>query len=207
MPGGVSQRGGAPGTSETDLLHPLNMVDKVNAIVLSGGSAYGLDARIGVVRYLEEQNDRVEGRRGVVPIVPAAILFDLGFGGNPTCGRTPTAATRRAGAASRRRSPKATSAPAPARRSARWAAAADEGRARLAAITLPNGLVVAAIVATNARRRRHRSDDRQGRRRRRAEDGKSLADVRKLLRSGALRDAGPAPARTPRSRSSPPTPG
>ena len=48
VPGGVSQRGGAPGTSETDLLHPLNMVDKVNAIVLAGGSAYGLEARTGV---------------------------------------------------------------------------------------------------------------------------------------------------------------
>ena len=50
VPGGVSQRGGAPGTRETDLLDPLNMVDQVNAIVLAGGSAYGLDARIGVVR-------------------------------------------------------------------------------------------------------------------------------------------------------------
>src|ERR1043165_4811115 len=52
--GGVSQRGGAPGTRETDLLDPLNMVDRVNAIVLSGGSAYGLDAAQGAVKYLEE---------------------------------------------------------------------------------------------------------------------------------------------------------
>src|SRR5262249_29858888 len=52
--GGVSQRGGAPGTRETDLLNPLNLVDKVNAVVLAGGSAYGLDAAQGVVRYLEE---------------------------------------------------------------------------------------------------------------------------------------------------------
>src|SRR5947207_11824555 len=51
--GGVAQMGGAPGTGETDLLHPLNMVDKVNAIVLSGGSAFGLDAASGVVRWLE----------------------------------------------------------------------------------------------------------------------------------------------------------
>ena len=84
-PGGVAQRGGAPGTRETDLLDPLNMVDKVNAIVLSGGSAYGLDAAQGVVRYLEERKIgwRV-GNIGVVPIVPAAILFDLGFGADPT---------------------------------------------------------------------------------------------------------------------------
>ena len=53
--GGVSQRGGAPGTRETDLLGPLNMVDRVNAIVLSGGSAYGLDAAQGTMRYLEER--------------------------------------------------------------------------------------------------------------------------------------------------------
>ena len=53
VPGGVSQRGGAPGTRETDLLDPVNMVDKVNAVVLSGGSAYGLDAAMGTVRWLE----------------------------------------------------------------------------------------------------------------------------------------------------------
>src|SRR5207244_10461547 len=82
--GGVSQRGGAPGTRETDLLNPLNMVDKVNAVVLAGGSAYGLDAAQGVVRYLEERNVGWKvGAAGVVPIVPAAILFDLGFGNNP----------------------------------------------------------------------------------------------------------------------------
>src|SRR5262245_52867618 len=52
--GGVSQRGGAPGTRETDLLNPLNMVDKVNAIVLAGGSAFGLEAATGTVRWLEE---------------------------------------------------------------------------------------------------------------------------------------------------------
>src|SRR5918998_3326767 len=73
--GGVSQRGGAPGTRETDLLGPSNMVDKVNAIVLSGGSAYGLDAAQGVVKYLEERNIGWKvGANGVVPIVPSAIL-------------------------------------------------------------------------------------------------------------------------------------
>ena len=80
--GGVSQRGGAPGTRETNLLDPLNMVDKVNAIVLSGGSAYGLDAAQGVMRFLEEHNIGYKVGGGVVPIVPAAILFDLGFGGD-----------------------------------------------------------------------------------------------------------------------------
>src|SRR5918993_1838949 len=73
--GGVSQRGGAPGTRETDLLDPSNMVDKVNAVVLSGGSAFGLDAATGAVRWLEEHNIGWDvGNSGVVPIVPAAIL-------------------------------------------------------------------------------------------------------------------------------------
>src|SRR5205085_3850163 len=82
--GGVSQRGAAPGTRETDLLDPLNLVDKVNAVVLAGGSAFGLDAAQGVVRFLDERHIGWNvGTAGVVPIVPSAILFDLGFGGNP----------------------------------------------------------------------------------------------------------------------------
>ena len=79
----MSQRGGAPGTRETDLLDPGNMVDKVNAVVLSGGSAFGLDAATGTVRWLEEQNMGWDVRIAKVPIVPAAILFDLPVGGNP----------------------------------------------------------------------------------------------------------------------------
>src|SRR5919109_1563840 len=81
--GGVAQLGGAPGTRETDLLHPLNMVDKVNAIVLAGGSAFGLDAAGGVVRWLDEHNIGWPTAAGRVPIVPAAILYDLPVGGNP----------------------------------------------------------------------------------------------------------------------------
>src|SRR6188474_1441867 len=81
--GGVSQRGGAPGTRETDLLNPLNIVDKVNAVVLSGGSAFGLEAATGTVRWLEEHNIGWPAGASRVPIVPAAILFDLGVGGNP----------------------------------------------------------------------------------------------------------------------------
>jgi L-aminopeptidase/D-esterase-like protein len=79
--GGVDQRGGAPGTRETDLLQPMHLVQHVNAILLSGGSAYGLAAADGVMRYLEEQNIGYSvGKRGVVPIVPAAIIFDLDVG-------------------------------------------------------------------------------------------------------------------------------
>ena len=78
---GVDVRGSAPGTRETDLLSPINSVQQVQAILLSGGSAYGLDAASGVVRYLEEHNLGYKiGNLGVVPIVPAAILMDLGVG-------------------------------------------------------------------------------------------------------------------------------
>lgn len=77
---GVDVRGGAPGTRETDLLNPVNMVDQVHAIVLAGGSAFGLDAASGVVRYLEEQNIGLDTGAAKVPIVPAAILYDLGIG-------------------------------------------------------------------------------------------------------------------------------
>src|SRR5512133_2872953 len=77
---GVDVRGGAPGTRETDLLNPLNLVDKVHAVVLAGGSAFGLDAASGVMRYLEEQKIGFETGFARVPIVPAAILYDLDLG-------------------------------------------------------------------------------------------------------------------------------
>ncbi|MBK3746034.1 P1 family peptidase, partial [Paraburkholderia aspalathi] len=77
---GVDVRGSAPGTRETDLLDPMNYVQQVQAILLSGGSAYGLDAASGVMRYLEENKLGFKIGGGVVPIVPAAILMDLGVG-------------------------------------------------------------------------------------------------------------------------------
>lgn len=78
--GGVDQRGGAPGTRETDALHTMHLVEQVHAIVLAGGSAFGLDAATGVVRYLEEKGVGFDVGVARVPIVPAAILFDLGIG-------------------------------------------------------------------------------------------------------------------------------
>ena len=81
--GGVDVRGGSPGTRETDLLRPVHRVDQVHAVVLSGGSAYGLDAASGVVAYLESQ--RIGYKVGtiekpvIVPIVSSAILYDLGL--------------------------------------------------------------------------------------------------------------------------------
>jgi L-aminopeptidase/D-esterase-like protein len=78
--GGVDQRGGAPGTRETDAMHPMHLVNEVHAVVLAGGSAFGLDAATGVVRYLEERGVGFDVRVARVPIVPAAILFDLAIG-------------------------------------------------------------------------------------------------------------------------------
>jgi L-aminopeptidase/D-esterase-like protein len=78
--GGVDQRGGAPGTRETDLLRPMHLVQRVHAILLAGGSAFGLQAAEGVVRWLEERGIGFDTRVAKVPIVPAAILFDLDMG-------------------------------------------------------------------------------------------------------------------------------
>ena len=78
--GGVDQRGGAPGTRETDALYPMHLVQRAHAVVLSGGSAFGLDSATGVVRYLEERGVGFDTRVAKVPIVPAAVLFDLSFG-------------------------------------------------------------------------------------------------------------------------------
>jgi L-aminopeptidase/D-esterase-like protein len=149
--GGVSQRGGAPGTRETDLLDPLNLVERVNAVVLSGGSAFGLDTAQGVTKFLEEKKIGFKTSAGVVPIVPAAILFDLGFAGNnarPTadCGYKAAAA--------------ATNGPVAEGNVGAGAGATvgkiGGGRMPMkagigsAAIALPNGLIVGAIVAVNA---------------------------------------------------------
>jgi L-aminopeptidase/D-esterase-like protein len=78
--GGVDQRGGAPGTRETDALQPVHLVSKVHAIMLAGGSAFGLDAATGAVRYLEERKVGFNVGVAKVPIVPSAILFDLAIG-------------------------------------------------------------------------------------------------------------------------------
>ncbi|MEG0002059.1 P1 family peptidase [Comamonas sp.] len=78
--GGVDVRGAAPGTRETDLLHPTNLVEQVHAVLLAGGSAWGLDAASGAVRWLEEHDVGLDVRYARLPLVPAAVLFDLGVG-------------------------------------------------------------------------------------------------------------------------------
>ena len=150
--GGVAQMGGAPGTRETDLLDPVNMVDKVDAIVLSGGSAYGLDAATGVMRWLEEHDRGWDVKIAKVPIVPAAILFDLAVGGDPAI--RPDA---RCGfdAAERATGDPVTEGSVGAGAGATVGKLGGFDRAMRGglgsfAIRMPNGLVVAAIVAVNA---------------------------------------------------------
>ena len=78
--GGVDVRGSAPGTRETDLMRPMKLVQRAHAVLLTGGSAYGLDAAGGVMRWLEEREVGFNVGVGVVPLVPAAVLFDLTIG-------------------------------------------------------------------------------------------------------------------------------
>src|SRR5688572_12829218 len=196
--GGVSQRGGAPGTRETDLLDPLNMVDKVNAVVLAGGSAYGLDAAQGVVRYLEERKIGWNvGAAGVVPIVPSAILIDLGFGGDPKVRPTADCGYRAATAAA---AGPVAEGNVGAGAGATVGKMGNAGRAMkggigTASITLPNGLVVGAIAAVNAVGDIVDPSNGQLVAGLRTEDGKALADVRAMLIAGTLgAAAAPRPA-------------
>jgi L-aminopeptidase/D-esterase-like protein len=150
--GGVSQRGGAPGTRETDLLNPLNMVDKVNAVVLAGGSAFGLDAATGVVGWLEEHNIGWPAGPSRVPIVPAAILFDLGVGENPKVRPTADCGYKAAEAATSGQVAEGTIGAGAGATVGKIGGGARSTKSGIgtASITLPNGLVVAAIVAVNA---------------------------------------------------------
>jgi L-aminopeptidase/D-esterase-like protein len=183
--GGVSQRGGAPGTRETDLLDPSNMVDKVNAVVLSGGSAFGLDAATGTVKWLEEHNIGWPTGVARVPIVPAAILFDLPVGGQPKIRPTADCGYRAAGAASNAPVAEGTIG---AGAGATVGKSGGGGRSMKAgvgsySITLPNGLSVGAIVAVNAVGDIIDPDTGKIVAGVRNPDG-TFADARKILRSG-----------------------
>jgi L-aminopeptidase/D-esterase-like protein len=195
--GGVSQRGGAPGTRETDLLHPLNMVDKVNAVVLAGGSAFGLEAATGTVRWLEEHHIGWDVRIARVPIVPAAILFDLPVGGKPEvrptadCGYKAAAAATAdavqegsvgagAGATVGKLGGFAERAGTPSGQRGPMKAGLGS-----AAVRMPNGLVVAAIVAVNAVGDIIDPDSGKVVAGALKPDG-TFADARHILRSGAL---------------------
>src|SRR5215212_5950709 len=192
--GGVDQRGGAPGTRETDLLDPVNNVQIVSAISLAGGSAFGLDAASGVMKWLDERNIGYPvGSAGVVPIVPAAILFDLGFGGNPKIRPTADCGYNAAEAASeapvREGNVGAGAGATVGKSGGRAAAGGGPMKAGIgsAAIKMPNGLVVAAIVAVNAVGDIIDPMTGQVVAGARGADGK-LLDARKLLRGGTERE-------------------
>ncbi len=188
--GGVDVRGAAPGTRETDLLDPINSVEKVHAIVLAGGSAFGLDAASGVMRFLDEKDIGFKvTSHGVpvsVPIVPAAVLIDLGVGGSAKirpdadCGyRAATTAT----SAPVTEGSVGAGAGATVGKSAGFQRAMKGGLGT-ASIQMPDGLVVAAIVAVNALG--DVIDPGTGRvvAGVRTPDGRGLADARVLLRQG-----------------------
>ena len=194
--GSVDVRGASPGTREPDLLDPINSVQAVNAIVLAGGSAFGLDAASGAVKWLDEHGIGYPvGSAGLVPIVPSAILIDLWFGGDPMIRPDADCGYRAAGlatAAPVEEGNVGAGAGATVGKSNGVVAIGNAGPMKAgigsAAITRANGLVVAAIVAVNARG--DIIDPVTGRviAGVRGADGR-LADARKQLRLGA----GPAP--------------
>jgi L-aminopeptidase/D-esterase-like protein len=150
---GVDVRGGAPGTRETDLLNPVNSIQTVHAIVLSGGSAFGLDTASGVMRYLDERHLGVKvGASAInVPIVPAAVIFDLGVGDPAIRPSADTGyeAARRASSAPVTEGNAGAGAGATVGKMGR-PGTSMKGGLGTAALELPNGLVVAALVVVNA---------------------------------------------------------
>ncbi len=147
---GVDVRGAAPASRETELLRPGSLVGRANAILLSGGSAFGLDAATGVMRYLEERGFGFGTNKGPVPIVPAAALFDLGLGradvrpdaqaGYAACVAASTSVTEGTVGAGTGATVAKMGGPD----------GAIKGGIGTASTILPNGTIVAALVAVNA---------------------------------------------------------
>ena len=143
---GVDVRGAAPGTRETDLLAPTNLVDRVHGILLAGGSAWGLDAATGVVRWLEEQGVGFPVGPVRLPIVPGAVLFDLLVGD----------ATIRPDAAAGYRACESASAKAPAEGNVGAGAGAAVGKIFGIERAMKGGIGTASV--TRGRRHRRRAD-------------------------------------------------
>lgn len=148
---GVDVRGSAPGTRETDLCRPGMLVERANAVLLAGGSAYGLDAAAGVMRWLEERGAGFDVGLGVVPIVPGAVIFDLALG---SFRARPDAAMGYAACEAAGAGPLAqgcvgagTGASVGKLFGPQFATKSGLGSA---AVTLPGGVVVAALVVCNA---------------------------------------------------------
>jgi L-aminopeptidase/D-esterase-like protein len=188
----VDVRGGAPATRETDLLHPLNTVERVHAIVLSGGSAFGLDAAAGVMRFLEERGIGFDTRVARVPIVPGASLFDLGLG-DAKIRPTADCGYRAASVASGGPVDEGDVGAGAGATVGKLAGASRAMKAGLgtSSIVLDDGLVVGAIVAVNALG--DVIDPATGRTIAgvRTPDGRGLADARVLLRASLPREARP----------------
>ena len=185
---GVDVRGGAPGTRETDLLDPVNTVQEVHAVVLSGGSAFGLDSASGTVRYLEAKGIGYPVGPVRVPIVVGAILFDLFTGGKPEIRPGADCGFKAAAAAS---SEPVAEGNVGAGAGATVGKLGGRDRAMKAglgsaSITLPGGLTVAALVVVNAVGDVIDPATGEVIAGVRTADGKGLADARKLVRSGAL---------------------
>jgi len=193
--GGVDIRGSAPGTRETALLDPVNTVAEVHAVVFSGGSAFGLDASSGVMRYLDERDIGYRVGRGVVPIVVGAILYDLGLESGEKV---------RPGAECGYAAASAASADAPPEGSVGAGAGATVGKFGptgrpmrggfgTASLTLPSGLTVAAAVAVNAVGDIVDPATGQIVAGARTEDGRGFVDARRILRAGTDLGAPPPP--------------
>ena len=144
--GGVDVRGAAPGTRETDLLDPVNLVTAVDAVVLAGGSAFGLAAADGVMAALEADGRGWPVRGGVVPIVPAAVIFDLGRGSDGSAVTRPTAADGRAAYESRTSDPVTLGCVGAG---AGAVCGGLRGGVGSASAVLPSGATVAALVVAN----------------------------------------------------------
>ena len=183
--GGVAQRGGAPGTRDVSLLDPVNSVERVNAIFLSGGSAFGLAVGDGVSRYMAEKNVGFKIAGTVVPIVPGAILMDLWFGGSSSIRPGADCGYRAASTASDALVSEGNIGAGAGATVGKLAGSDRAMKAGIgtAAITLPDGLVVAALVAVNAVG--DVIDPATGAvvAGVRTTDGKRLADARVLMRS------------------------
>ena len=185
---GVDVRGGAPGTRETALLDPVNTVQEIHAVVLSGGSAFGLDAASGVMKYLEEKGVGFPVGSVRVPIVTSAILFDLFTGGKPEIRPGADCGYRAASLASRDLVAEGSVGAGAGATVGKLAgrAAMMRGGLGTASITLDDGLTVGALVAVNAVG--DVIDPGTGRvvAGARSADGSGLADARLLIRSGSL---------------------
>ncbi|MGW2847691.1 P1 family peptidase [Streptomyces sp. NPDC001274] len=148
----VDVRGGGPGTRETDALDPRNLVQRIDAVVLTGGSAYGLDAASGVMAWLEERGRGVRvgpDPAQVVPVVPAACLFDLGRGGDWRA--RPDAGTGRAAVEDAAGTGPGAPVPEGCMGAGTGAVAGSlKGGVGTASLRLPSGITVAALAAVNA---------------------------------------------------------